>query len=335
MPLNPHPTRNADTIQAYPKRVRTLIQRCRRALGVGPHDKLGHKQYVGWLINDRLNKSRPTWRMYKAASVYFLEQEIARDGDPEAEEALELLQSITSEGCVKTTMRTSGAKLKKFPLRDYRRLLDHLDDHPSPWSEDLGRWLSAGMLLGLRPVEWGQAEMILIQGEAALKVRNAKQTNNRAHGEFRTLLMGGLTDEERALVDRHVAQARAFAHAGEFAKFYQGCAATLARVVRQIWPRRPKKLTLYSLRHQFAADAKASGLTTEEIAALMGHAVDTTATQHYGRKSAGLEMVRVRPDPIEVARVRQVFKQRFPSQAPTPPTPPTVRPGRLVPPDGR
>lgn len=317
MPLNPRPTRNADTLKAYPKRVRTLIQRCRRELGLHPHDRLDPRRYVGWLIDDRLTKSRPTWRMYKAASVHFLEQEIERDRDPHAEEALELLQSVTSDGCLKSTNRTSGAKLKKFPVRDYRRLMDYLEDHPSPWSAELMRWLSVGMLLGLRPIEWGQAEVIHVDGEPALRVQNAKQTNNRAHGVSRTLLMGGLTDEERHLVTEHVNQATAFAQAGGYAKFYQGCAATLARVVRQIWPRRPKRLTLYSLRHQFAADAKASGLATEEIAALMGHAADDTATIHYGRKSAGLEMIRVRPDPAEVARVRQSFKQRFPQQAPT------------------
>ena len=332
MPLNPHPTRNSDTLKAYPKRVRTLIQRCRRELGLHAHDLLDDRRYVGWLIDGRLDKSAATWRMYKAASVHFLEEKIQYGNAPHAEEALELLQSVTSEGCVKQSQRTSGSKLKKFPLRDYRKLMDYLEDHPSPWSEHLQRWLSVGMLLGLRPVEWGQSELIEVAGEPALRVQNAKQTNGRAHGETRTLLMGGLTEDEREMIATHVAHARAYADSGKYGRFYHGCAATLARISRQLWPRRPKRLTLYSLRHQFAADAKASGLSTDEIAALMGHAADVTATIHYGRKSAGMEMIRVRPDPTEVARVRQLFKQRFTVPVPTPNAPQPNRP-RLAPPE--
>ena len=47
------------------------------------------------------------------------------------------------------------------------------------------------------------------------------------------------------------------------------------------------KITLYSARHQFAADAKAAGLSKAEIAALMGHRSIETAGEHYGRRSAG------------------------------------------------
>jgi len=84
-----------------------------------------------------------------------------------------------------------------------------------------------------------------------------------------------------------------------------------------LWPKRTSHATLYSMRHQFSANAKASGFTREEIAALMGHAVDTTATQHYGKKTAGYEMITVRPDPAEVARIRSVFKGRMQPPNPT------------------
>ena len=45
---------------------------------------------------------------------------------------------------------------------------------------------------------------------------------------------------------------------------------------------------------------------SREVAALLGHAVDTTAIKHYGRKTAGVDLVRVRPAPEDVARVRRV-----------------------------
>jgi integrase len=334
MPLNPRPSRSVSTLKAYPSRALTLINRCRRQLLLSPHEPLDDRRLVGWLIHDKTRNGRSCWRQYKASIAHFLEQKIEHTPDPVAEEALALLMASTSEGCQKRTTKTSGSKLKKFPLRDYRRLVDHLEAHPSPWCEGLLDWLAAGLLTGLRPIEWGQCTLTTVQGETALVVDNAKATNARAHGPTRTLLLGGLDEEERQQIARHVERARGFADANDYERFRQGCAATLARTVRQIWPRRPKHATLYSLRHQFAADAKASGFSTEEIAALMGHAVDTTATQHYGRKSAGLEMVRVRPDPQEVARVRHVFKQRFEAPAPIIRPAPTVRPRmRPTPPD--
>lgn len=156
--------------------------------------------------------------------------------------------------------------------------------------------------------------------ELALVVTNAKATNNRAHGPTRTILLGGLTDDERDLIKEHLDRATLFAKAGQFPRFYHGCAAVLSRTVRRMWPKRNEHVTLYSARHQFTADAKASGLLPEEIAALMGHAVDTTATKHYGKKTAGLDMIRVRPDPQEVSRIRLALKKGWkgPVQAPMP-----------------
>lgn len=312
------PTRAPSTLKAYPIRARSLIQRCRRQLSVSPHDALDYRQLVGWLIQQKVTLNARSWRQYKASMVYFLEQEVLRDNDPVADEALNHLRGEGSEGSQKHTHKTSSTKLKKFPLRDYVRLTQYLDDHPDRWSEDLRRWLAVGLLTGLRPVEWGQSRLIASHEEPALLVQNAKATNNRAHGTHRTLLLGGLSDDERELIRAHVERAVDFRQAEQYARFMQGCATSLARAVRQIWPRRDRYPTLYSLRHQFSADAKASGLTMEELAALMGHAVNTTATQHYGRRSAGLEMVRVRPDPSEVARVRQAFKQRFETPMPAP-----------------
>ena len=57
----------------------------------------------------------------------------------------------------------------------------------------------------------------------------------------------------------------------------------------------------------------------------MGHAVDTTAGRHYGRRLAGMEMLRVRPDPADVAKIR-LSLQRSMEQAPTPTTKQSIKP---------
>jgi hypothetical protein len=93
----------------------------------------------------------------------------------------------------------------------------------------------------------------------------------------------------------------------------------LSRIVRKRWPNRDSHITLYSLRHQFSANAKASGFTRLEIAAMMGHAVDDTAVVHYGRKRSGFDLVRISPDPADVARVKAVYTGR--PAAPSPASP--------------
>ncbi len=330
MPLPARPARTVSTEQAYKKRANALRLRCRKELVLHQQEVLDYRQFVGWLITQKTFWSRPTWRQYKAAVVYELEMAAEKNFDPVAQEALEALLPIDVEGCMPTTKKTSGSKLKRFPNKDYRQLMRELDQHPNPWSADLKRWLSAGLLTGLRPREWGQAKMTMRDGEPALLVTNAKATNQRAHGPTRTIMLGGLTNEERALIKDHVDRATLFAKAGQFQnRFYQGCAAVLARTVRRLWPKRETgHVTLYSARHQFSADAKATGLLPEELAALMGHAVDTTATKHYGKKTAGLDMIRVRPDPKEVAKVRSVLKASFngPGHQPMPRPVPTLKP---------
>ncbi len=320
MPLPARPQRSVDTQASYQRRARDLVRKCRKELKIHHNEILDYRRFVGWLITRKTQWSRPTWRQYKAAVVYALEIEAEQHHDPVAQEALETLLPVDVEGCAPTTKRTSGSKLKRFPLKDYRQIMAYLDEHPNPWAEDLQRWLAASLLTGLRPREWGQASMTRRGDEDALVVVNAKATNQRAHGPTRTILLGGLTDDERDLIREHLKRATLFAKAGQFPRFYHGCAAVLARSVRKMWPKRTEHVTLYSARHQFTADAKASGLLPEEIAALMGHAVDTTATKHYGKKTAGLDMIRVRPDPKEVSRIRSTLKKgwRGPAQKPMP-----------------
>jgi integrase len=79
---------------------------------------------------------------------------------------------------------------------------------------------------------------------------------------------------------------------------------------RMIWPNREKTVTPYCLRHQFAADLKASGASDEGIAKAMGHTTTETA-QSYGtaRQSRGISG---QPDRVEAARaVKQKPKMRY------------------------
>lgn len=308
----PEPTRTSQTEAQYRRRTRNLIRQCREHLTLPPTEPLDYRQFVGWLVTRKSTYSRPTWRQYKASVCYVLQVEAEQRGNAIAQEAYEILLPIDVEGCVRKTKKTSGSKLKRFPVKDFHQVLKQLERSTSPWAEDLRRWMVAGIITGLRPMEWSTAVLEERAGVLHLTVVNAKATNDRAHGPTRTIFLDGLTEDERKIIREHVERANLWQQADQFASFYQGCAGALARTCRALWSKRQQFPTLYSLRHQFSADAKASGLTREELAALMGHAVDTTAGRHYGKKTAGHSLIRVRPDPKEVAKVRQSYRMPAP-----------------------
>lgn len=304
-------TRSEATKKEYLRRTRELSSRCRKELNLYSHEILDLRRFVGWLITQKSIWARTTWRQYKACVVYFLEKQVEEQNDPIASEALELLLPEDVEGCVLQTTKTSGVKMKKFPMKDFHKLNQYLKDNAGMWHEPLRRWLISALLTGLRPQEWANTTYGYKDGEDALIIVNAKNTNGRSHGPTRTLLLGNLTQEEREIIKKHVEVSNEWNMHEQFTVFYQACASTLGRLSRKIWPKRSQYVSLYSARHQFSADAKASGFTREEVAAMMGHAVDETATIHYGRKTAGYTLCRVRPLPEEVNKIRNTYQSRF------------------------
>jgi integrase len=92
-----------------------------------------------------------------------------------------------------------------------------------------------------------------------------------------------------------------------FRRFQTRLGDYMCKLTRRLWPpegRRTRWPTLYSLRHQIAADAKQSGGSKAEVAALMGHASDETAGRHYGRRVSGQRRLKVQPSAADVATVR-------------------------------
>lgn len=57
-------------------------------------------------------------------------------------------------------------------------------------------------------------------------------------------------------------------------------------MLKRLWPSKKKRPTLYSFRHQFGSDLKASGLEREAMSYLMGHQC-TSSIDSYGDRRAG------------------------------------------------
>jgi hypothetical protein len=186
---------------------------------------------------------------------------------------------------------------------------------------DLVRYLEAGRVTGLRPCEWPNAQLLKSDRPGLrwmLVVANAKCTNGRTHGPFRTLYWVDLPSD----VVRDIGAWIGIARGADYEVRLNTIGRLLWEVTRELWPRRKKWPTLYSTRHAAVAMWKAHYVRADQtmaerlealaiIAALMGHGSDDTASQHYARANAassgGAAMGVPAAHPAEVARVRQVI----------------------------
>lgn len=301
-------TKTEQTKQKYLARAMQLVRRARKELMIAEDEELDVRQLVVWLNEYKPNINPKSWRQYKSSVIFYLQ---THEDIQAATEAIEYLKDITSKGAASHTEKTSSLKLKKISFEDWEKLDTFLKNKNNKWHEQLRAWLRASIITGLRPVEWKNAHFLIHNGHPALKIQNAKHTNGRANGPTRTLLLQELRDVDLIAIKSHLNNVRTFEGMGEYEFFYQGCAIALYKACRKCWPRRKRHITLYSTRHQFSANAKSSGMSRLEVAALMGHAVDETAGEHYGRKQAGNEKIGVIPLEEEVSRVRHISIDDF------------------------
>lgn len=265
--------------------------------------------------------SRATWRQYKAALLFVLQEELTASSDDLANEerqvAIDRLASEPQTGALKHTVRTSGRKQKSFDDADFKALIDYLEAHVGRHrrATQLLTWLKAGRLVGVRPSEWQSAGLVDIGGIPAVRFENAKTSNGRGNGTTRTLLLADASPEDIEAIDDMIYTLDQLEQEPgyDFAQDVALLGRYMRYVTRRVLGRRNRYPTLYSLRHQVAADAKRL-LTQKEVAALLGHGSDLTAVRDYGKRRKGQRPLKVRPDPAAVDTVRHSPKVASPHQ---------------------
>lgn len=163
-----------------------------------------------------------------------------------------------------------------------------------------------------------------------LKVKNAKTSQNRSFGVFRQLHFGEVINGELEqsvndflpsviwLASRfselrqhqrfhitHLEQLGDHQEADKYHILADKMVRHVGKYLNQVYLRHSsfcntpqnKRITLYSARHQFAANAKKNGLEPLTIAALMGHGSIHTNKQFYGRRMNGQGGFGVAADP--------------------------------------
>jgi hypothetical protein len=313
----------------YARKYNQVKARARKALG----QSFSPATFVAYIIGEvraRLNPA--SWYWYRRALVCGLEREAqAAPGDKASiTAALRQLRQVqpAERPPEAKALKTAQQKSTRFVGDDAALICERAKRARTANGPILADWLLAGEATGLRPVEWLDAQLTALRdGEFRwrLRVRNAKRNAARAHGEFRTLRWRALDAQTLGAINRTIEVARAAVRERRFTRLQNTLQALMRRITKKLFPRRRRRPTMYTPRHVFAARCKAffippraslseraAGLA--KIAALLGHASDATATDHYARPGkedrTGHPPVPT-PDPAEVARVKCVYAARF------------------------
>lgn len=317
--------RTEQTKEQYFKRSVYLIKKAHKEANEKKHKALkainvykdlNGKQFMGlslyntaiWIKQFWGANLRPkTLRQYRASFIYFCELELENKRlDIDTFEKVKLILTTTKSGDnKKLELKTSAKKQKHLRIKDLDFISEKLKTSKNKWALPTRIWLISGIITGLRPVEWRQTTYSIEDDK--LIIKNAKNTNGRSHGEFRSIYLNHVPEKEKIIILKHLELATAFSNGGDdsWTVYYQGCANLLKYTCDTIWPKREKRPTLYSARHQFSANLKASGCKPEEVAALMGHAVDDTAMTTYGKKVNGTRGLKPKINQEELNKVKK------------------------------
>lgn len=299
-------SRTSATEKEYTHRVALAIQRMTPVFGHTPTPL----EAVSWLAGNKPRWSRATWRKMRAAFLFWLDKSPSRD----MREAAMLLREETSDGCRKRGRTSSSLRIKNNSEQRFAAILQALAKMPGTVAAITRIWMILGDLTGLRPHEWCHASIVEDEGKLLLRVRNSKNTNNRAHGTFRHLDISDIDTAMQNSIRLFAGSMAEIHHRGEYPRCYDACRKLLLRLNKRLYPYEQQRVQLYTARHRFTSEMK-TRFTLPEIAAMMGHATDRTATLHYARP-ASRGRRQVRPISQEVQRIRSVRGTSTPKPLP-------------------
>jgi integrase len=280
------------TIAVYTQRAESLLKAYSQE--TGNHWSSDPMAFVQWFHHRGLAWRHSTFRMSRLSVLYYLERSSAPiemlkvlSNIKHKAEYASSIGEVDEAGAVDRKTPAGAKRIRRFPESDLKRYLDILSPTSAPrrsGSFDYLLWLFLqwNIHVGLRPSEVGDMEIINVQGADLLAVRNRKVNEVRGNGDFRMLALRG--DALQGALTVIQERDRFYAMGITWKEIQNGMMRRMNQIRHEAGG---PSYTLYSTRHQFAANAKASGLSQREVADRMGHASIETAQSAYGKKISG------------------------------------------------
>ncbi|SHF96579.1 hypothetical protein SAMN05444339_1296 [Loktanella atrilutea] len=277
------------TAQRYLHRCAILVNRYRRECdirtdvpcdGDGVFSTLDPHAFVIWLLSLKPDLSAATWRFYRRVAAHVI-CSLPQDGVMAALNLLDTDRARHENRAGTDTRgkpgRTSPRRVRYFDRDDFtliQRTISYQTTR-SDTSGILSDWLTAGIGVGLRPLEWrATAVEVALDPVTGIQtlllfVMNPKTTNMSGNGVMRTIDISTLSDDAIVAVHRMSARGRHWNLHGTFDDHHARVARCLTLLNRTLFPRRTVPYALYSCRHQFIANMSTI-LSPAEVMALTG-----------------------------------------------------------------
>lgn len=197
-----------------------------------------------------------------------------------AKKYAELKNPLTEKG-IKTDGMKRRNKLKNISQDDFNLLRDNAKN------ESTKAMMNIVNLTGCRPSE--VANMAL--GFGAVTIHSTKKDAANTRGLDREIRFNNLDDFTLLVESLEVIRAESKTRNIEMSKLIGLIQDRFDKLAKKTFPER-KGLCLYTLRHQYGSNLKASGLSRKEQAYIMGHRV-TKSLNEYGSKRWGKSAVSV------------------------------------------
>lgn len=247
---------------------------------------------IRWCVDNHLPSwSQPTWRMHRCGYRLLLKKKLEQ-GEVSKEEHDALLKLMKeSQGLTKAQrVKKTSSKRKKVITYDHIMMIEELvTKKKSKWGQALVIFLKAAVATGLRPNEWRTAELNSdASGRLIVKSVNFKANEVRSYAPYREIDITGIPENFIDSVKKQIDIVKGITENGLIDDYMTGCSSLLYWCNQKLWPKRKANLTLYTGRHQFSANAKASKDVSEvERAAMMGHKTTVTSRERYGKTRTG------------------------------------------------
>lgn len=319
-------TRTDKTEDSYIKRFESFIKAIRKENGTEP----SVQDVAEYVMARQPHLSKSTWRQYKATMNYIL--------NSLGENVLaERINQLDGKNCLNKASGTSSSKKKFISEKEETEIISALKERarkdPDGWAPTLLSYFFAGIACGLRPIEYETAIIVQTQEDMPTEhsdaysgdypiiiVQNAKATNGRSFGKYRYVGLSSLDHLQLSAVKSTIQYARnkntPTGKVDTYECFYKRMCDAFSGFIKR-FRGSTSNITMYSTRHQCIADLKYMGATLNEIAAIVGHGTDLTASKHYGKRSAGRNRGgRARGSKEDMSKIKQIKNHPKSSNSP-------------------
>jgi hypothetical protein len=309
MPAQAH--RTLKTVETYEREVGRLVAQC---VAENPNDNAREQALVRtalWFLAQHGRWSPATIRIFAAALLQEMGRMLEFDRfDPDFPEAILLkrlkhdrpapaekatrsknAKKVAHQKCEAAKKKPRAKPRKSLPVRELRALRGYFLSS----EDEFSLWV-AGYITLASHIGWRPGEMLALKRNGTVLAAPAeKHTNGRGLTDTCRIDIAAFLEKIRLirsanlieLIDKWTADTR------KWEAFYRGITrlqdninARLASACKHL---KLKRVCTYTFRHFAVACMKASGFSRAEIAVILNHATDRTASQHYARRSRGIK----------------------------------------------